>query len=262
MGLEASRIAPAVRGTALTAGSAAVSHEPLFGMHNRDYPSIWSLSVLARLVRSGPLQVGEAFREVTKQAWQYADKLTILGRKPERKLTALFPTNKDKPQSAEEGFKAFAIGSYTDPKKTIRVSGPLFQWKAITILVKGGDARVGVTEEGYALLEGMEGLSLETPHERQQAESFFNHLQRYCQEDWWGFELLLASIGSGMSRQDLAGIFGKARQDWNDSKTATSVSGYVARSREWGLLQYGQVDGKYVLAPFGTQMRDSGTGSS
>ena len=52
----------------------------------------------------GSREVAECVRQVTNDAWHYGQRLTALEKRVDRKLTALFPTNVQKRQSAEAVF--------------------------------------------------------------------------------------------------------------------------------------------------------------
>jgi hypothetical protein len=47
--------------------------------------------------------------------------------------------------------------------------------------------------------------------------------------------------------------FARARPDWSKSVASTNAQGYVARGREWGLIESRQVQGRYALTPFGEE---------
>ena len=53
------------------------------------------------------------------------------------------------------------------------------------------------------------------------------------------------------SRLELVEVFQTARPDWTASVAATNTQGYVARAREWGLVESKQVAGTYRLTEFG-----------
>ena len=145
---------PAVeRGAALDSGVAVFKQEPLFGLHNRDYPSLWALSVAARMTASGPLPASQVYAQVTRQAWRYARSLTSLEKQVPGKPTALFPTNIAKPQSAEEGFRGFALGAVNrklNAQGNFETAGPLFSWQAVQLIkVDNGTPNLGLTAAGW-----------------------------------------------------------------------------------------------------------------
>ena len=92
----------------------------LFGLHNRDYPSLWALSQLAEMANEEPIPVADYYARVLKRAWDFGEHLLSLEEDTGRKCTALFPTNSDKRKSAEARFCMFAIGDL--PKQWGRVN--------------------------------------------------------------------------------------------------------------------------------------------
>jgi hypothetical protein len=242
-------------GHVIDGGEAEVAPGPLFGMHNRDYPSLWVAYRLADHSARGPVNYAAFVDTVTAEAWDYAESLQRLEASVGLKLTALFPTNRDKPQSASEGFRAFAIGSVSNGKggERIRSEGPLFSWR-ICQVVRGHDGALslGLTPEGWRLLTELHGVSLSLPHSREHAELFLAHLSRYAKDDWWGFAVVLSAVAQSPTRLELVEAFRSARPDWTDSLASTNAQGYIARAREWGLIEAKQVAGRYAMTDFGS----------
>lgn len=240
------------RGMTIDGGDAEIDSEPLLGLHNRDYPSLWAAHRLAQLSAGGPLPAQEFYDKVTAEAWVQGEFLERLEKRVGRRLTFLFPTNREKPQSAEAGFQAFAIGTYTDRGSILKASGPLFLWKACQ-LADPDKPSIGMTAAGYELLEAVDGISLEEPHPPHLAEGFFAYLARFAPSDFWGFQTVVTAIEPGIERAALVERLRALRPDWSDAQANTNTAGYVARSREWGLVKAQQVDGRYVLTDFGRE---------
>lgn len=247
------------RGTVVEDGLAVTKEEPVLGLHNRDFPSIWAAALLANQTAEGPVPLSRFLADATRSAWRYAESLRELEHETRVKLRALFPTNFAKPQSAEEGFKAFAIGSVAKKHRNdgkVDASGPLFSWGACQ-LVRGEDDQmmIGLTTPGYELLEGLDGLSLRWPHEPEYAERFLAYLRGYAAWDWSGFERLLAAVVERPTRVELAQDFKRWHPEWSDALSNTNAAGFVARGREWGLLEPKLIDGTYALTEFGHAQR-------
>jgi hypothetical protein len=246
------------RGAVLNEGLAVVKHEPVFGLHNRDFPSIWAAHALAEATGSGPVPWDEFLDTVTASAWRFAESLRALEEQLDIKLRALYPTNFSKPQSAEEGFRSFAVGAIAKKPREdgkLDVSGPLFSWHAIQIAREGDKLLVGMTSQGYELLEAVDGLSLTWPHEQEQAEGFISYLRDQAPWDLAGFEQLIAFVSERPTRVELAQRFKEWRPAWSDAMANTNAAGFVARAREWGLLAPKLVDGRYALTTFGATQR-------
>ncbi len=63
------------RGAVIQDGVAKVEDEPLFGLHNRDYPSMWAAHQLASLTREELVPFADYLDEVARRAWEYAEQL-------------------------------------------------------------------------------------------------------------------------------------------------------------------------------------------
>jgi hypothetical protein len=59
-----------------------------------------------------------------------------------------------------------------------------------------------------------------------------------------------------MTRDALVRHFAGLRTDWSANVVATNSAGYVARSREWGLVRPAMHEGRYLLTEFGERLRD------
>jgi hypothetical protein len=237
-----------------------VPAEPLFGLHNRDYPSLWALAQLAARAAAGPVALNTFLHDVTEEAWAFAARLLRLERARGFKLTALLPTNRSKPQSSEQGFQGFAIGTCEARGKSLHARGPLFLWRACAADIRAGKVVIGMTDAGYQLLDSLDGLSLRLPHSADRAVRFLEHLKRFAPSDWWGFAQIMAAAEGGVDRAHLIEQVAEARSDWSESEVATNAAGYVARSREWGLLETRQTEGMYRLTPLGLEILHSARG--
>lgn len=248
---------PSTRGVALRHGIADPPDGPLLGLHNRDYPSLWSAHRLARYAHEGPRALDEFLKRVTAAAWVFASHLerNVVENNGLR-LTALFPQNLTKRQAAERGFQNFAVGSV--PKRPIgdrvKAGGPLFVWGVCQLLREGDGLEVGLTSEGWDLLDALEGLSLDLPHSPLLAERFLSHLAEHAPGDRWGFDRIVQVIASEPDRHSLVTEFGSDHPDWSAATASSTAQGYVARAREWGLVEPRLADHRYRLTDFGRSL--------
>lgn len=240
-------------GYVLANGVAQVADEPIFGLHNRDYPSIWAAGRIAARTSDGAMDAGELFAEVVADAWLFAKKLLGLEKCVGRKLTALFPTNEGKVQTASAGFCTFAVGRYSASGSRVMAEGPLFKWHVVQIEEQNGRLAAGITAAGYRLLELLDGISLDLPHARKLAERFLDHIRLVAPRDWWGFATVLSAARDGAGRTELVASFQREHSAWNVNKASNYAAGYVARAREWGLLEPKLVDRRYRLTDLGRQ---------
>ncbi len=250
--LDGTMLRAPARGYTVVGEGAPVRREPLFGLHNRDYPSLWAAVRVAELTADGSREVAECVRQVTNDAWHYGQRLTALEKRVDRKLTALFPTNVQKRQSAEAVFRNFAVGGCATTGKGIVATGPLFEWGICKVTGDRTKALMGLTAEGYDLLEQLDGISLHLPHSQEHAQRFFAHLDRHDPEDWWGFRIAVEAAAQRVTRDELVETF-SAQLTARADQAATYAAGYIARTREWGLVEEKQQEGRYVLTAFGEE---------
>jgi Arc/MetJ-type ribon-helix-helix transcriptional regulator len=252
--------APAEPSAVIVESIAAVRGQLLFGLHNRDYPSLWALRQIADLTVLAPRELDECLRLVTAAAWRYAEKLSALDGTSRLKLTALFPTNQAKPQSADDAFRNFAIGGCATTGAGLVATGPLFEWLTCAVVLDSNQkVAVGLTDHGYRLLVTLDGLSLRLPHERTHSEAFFEYLQKFDPADWQGFEFALAIVAGEATRDELVEAFAGKLDDRQD-QAATYAAGYIARAREWGLIEPKQMRGRYALTTFGEEVAANAAG--
>lgn len=245
---------PAVtRGVAMVDEVSALVDEPLLGLHNRDWPSLGAMAVLAEMATENPVPLREFMMEATARAWRVADQLVA---EHGRKAAALLPTNRAKAQSAESAFQTFAIASVSkraNPDGRLTVSGPLPLWRTLALTREGGELSAGLTDAGWNLLEQMTGLEPTSPHGQDAASTFFDFLQRWAPSDWWGFETMLKSAAGSPTREQYLVGFASSRA-WTESIAASAAQGYLARGREWGVIEPKISDGRYQLTTFGKEV--------
>jgi hypothetical protein len=246
---------PAQAPQLLTDGAAEVRDEPLLGLHNRDYVSIWALHRLARYTTEAPIRFDEYLGRVTEAAWLFGGLLSRLEHEERgKKLTVLFPTNRAKQPSAERGFQSFAVGGIARRvDRGLSASGPLFAWRAVQVGA-GDSAPTALTESGWDLIGDLDGISLELPHPPTLALRFLVYLAAHAPSDRQGFDHVLSIAADGPDREELVRSFAELYPAWTAATASSVTQGYVARAREWGLLEPRLVDGRYWLTQEGREI--------
>ncbi len=246
---------PAQAPQLLANGTAEVRDEPLLGLHNRDYVSIWALHRLARYTTEAPIGFDEYLGRVTEAAWFFGGQLSRLEHEERgKKFTVLFPTNRAKRPSAERGFQSFAVGGITRrADRDLSASGPLFAWRAMQVGA-GDSALIALTEPGWDLIQGLDGISLELPHPPAHALRFLAYLAAHAPSDRQGFDHVLWIAADGPDREELVRSFAERYPAWTAATASSVTQGYVARAREWGLLEPRLVDGRYWLTQVGREV--------
>jgi len=240
---------------------------PLFGMHNRDYPSLWVLRELAAMCVDGLVRLDEFWTSILPAAWEHGDRLAAYEKVNGVKSTALFPTNKSKTKAAETAFCTFAVGTIEEQINRgarIATSGPLFEWHAAG-LKRGSDDEllIGPTPAGWRLLQQCPIVTVLEPHPAETAEIFVEHLATHPPADYNAMETILHILASGSAdRSSLLEQVSQSWPDWSESQVSTNSAGYIARAREWGLVLPKQLKGVYVLSDFGHQLLANNSNST
>jgi hypothetical protein len=228
--------------------------EPLFGLHNRDYPSLWAASCTDHLLGDMPgIRFDLLMESLTSAAWETGRVLEAMEKKLGTKLTPLFPTNREKPQSAEGVFRSFAVGTIAERDGELIGSGPLFNWGVLQARRAPRSQIVGLTAEGLSLLSALEGLSPNAPHSTAHADAFLTHVRNHAPGDWWLLSFVLEQVGRDVNRAELMMALSGERPGWTPAEVSTNAAGSVARLREWGLVEVRQIGGRYRLTSFGKE---------
>lgn len=229
--------------------------KPPRGFHNRDYPSLWAATQLYRLLNNESMAFDAMADALIEKAWAFAERLVLLDDVIPGKPSALFPTNPRKRQSAESKFMMFAVGTLTSGTSgEPRPKGMLFAWKVLSMEITSNGPKIGVTHIGRDLLDSMAGLTVAQPHSPEYTHCFLAHLAQHAPGDWAGFQLMLRSVGPGIGREELIDAFNVRWPEWNRNVASTNSAGYIARGREWGLVEIGQIERRYVLTELGHQV--------
>jgi Arc/MetJ-type ribon-helix-helix transcriptional regulator len=230
-------IGPVVEGIPTLDPVPALQTDPTWGMHNRDFPTLWALSRLAdaTLDAGKPVAFRDWLRGVVAAAWEMARRLPN-----ERFDTSGFPTNPSKREASEGRFLKFFVGE--EPG-----AGPLFD-----LGLAGADAEGGVapTPAGLTLLQALEGFGCEREREvlGTWTAAYLRHLAQHAPADFKFMSEIVRHIQNGQDgRTALLKMVTEAYPRWSRSVVDTNVAGFVARAREWGLLLPRQRKGKYVL---------------
>lgn len=235
-------------------GEAAVPDSALLGLHNRDYTSLWALSQLAGLLAESSLPFAATLREVTKRAWEFSARVRPLDADADLKLTSLFPTNRAKVQAASGQFRAFAIGTVRESEGRLHGDGPLFVWKALQARRGADNIEIGMTRPGWDLLAAVDGISLRLPHSPEVASRYFDYLHEHAPADLAGLMVVLRGAGERMTRAELIAAYQTHYSSWTEAQSSTNAAGYIARGREWGLVEPKLIERRYRLTHEGERL--------
>jgi Arc/MetJ-type ribon-helix-helix transcriptional regulator len=220
-----------------------------FGLHNRDYPTLWAADWLGRLtVRAeGPISWRRFLNEISPRAWEQGRVLAAidLDRPPGNKLAAGFPTNLKKRESAESRFRSHVVGVASERGN----QGPLFVFGLVGLDGADDDALTALSPDGLALIERLAaaGIADGPPFAPNAWIAFAAHLESHAAKELETWLKVLAIVAEEPDRTTLI-----ERCDWWSGTTAdTNAMSYVARGREWGLVEPRLINGRYRLTDLG-----------
>lgn len=262
--------------------------QPTFGLHNHDWPTLWAASELGRKPlndddawsHSGPgTAAGGLPVDLAKWAIRlgdYAWDLAVAASGTDIKLAQSgFPSPRTQPderlgpatggtpefdrttmkrqrKDATNRFRTHFVGHAS---KRGALEGPLLALHLVGIDPSDPKA-VMLTPEGIDLLTELDGLmpSPDDPARPEHRRAFLAHLARWAPADFAFLADLIRAIDSGTTqRSSLKDALRERHRDpegAGDSTLSTNVAGFIARGREWGLIDPKQGPGRvYLLTP-------------
>lgn len=212
--------------------------EPTWGIHNRDFPTLWAAGILSRELASvETVDYQMWLTETTEIAWRLAASLDG----SDIDLSG-FPMNVDKAEKSESRFVRFFLGETVG-------RGPLFELGLVSEVEPG---RVALTLDGSKVLSRLEGWTprLSDPPSSETRDIFLSHLFRRVPADFKLLKEIIDLINEGASDRDsLIAEIGSRNSSWPPGVTATNVAGFIGRAREWGLIERRQKNRRYELSP-------------
>jgi Arc/MetJ-type ribon-helix-helix transcriptional regulator len=216
------------------------AREPLWGMHNRDWPTLWAASELGKDTLSGAVVFDEWVKRLLDRALRVASWLSDL-----EYDASGFPSVRRTSKRAESSarFQAFFVGIALG-------RGPLFD---LRLAAPAGSDTVLLTAPGAQLLRDLAGLEPRR-HTRVRDEwrhAFLTHLAVWVPADFAFLAEVVELLAQGVTSRDaLIEAVAAAHPEWmKTSIVATNIAGFVARGREWNLIESRQKDRRYVLVP-------------
>lgn len=217
-----------------------------FGLHNRDFPTLWALDRLALMTADehAPVAWDRFLDRVRSEGASLGESLRM---RDLEKPTALrvgvgFPKPGLKISASVERFVASNVGSGR------RADGPFFVL-ALAAFADRGHERIAPTDAGLRVLADMveRGLSSELPQPPAAFECWWNYTSKLAPVEHAAWLKVLRVIEGQPTRQALTHEF----PEWRGHTATTNTVGFVSRSREWGLIEPELVEGRYRLTSLG-----------
>lgn len=224
--------------------------ETNFGLHNRDYPTIWACDLLGRMTVEASMPIAwEAFSEqLLRKSWAVGRRLAADDAESGRpvKLGVAFPTNAAKKEAAERRFLAHAFGLPTTRANT----GPVFVFRWVGVEHVEGEPRIALTDAGVAVLRALAETGDPGPPFGESAwRIFVDHLSEHAPGELKAWLSVLELLREQPNRTELVE---RCTAWWQGNEAATNAMSYVSRGREWGLVEAKlRSDNRYALTERG-----------
>jgi len=229
--------------------------EANFGLHNRDYPTIWACNLLGRLtVEAGASIRWETFsQQLLKEGWGIGRRLAADDAESGRPVKAGvgFPTNTAKKDAAERRFLAHSFGLPTSRGNP----GPVFVFRWVGIERDQGEPYIALTDAGLAFLRGLAKTGdLGPPFGEAAWRIFADHLSEHARSELNAWLSVLELLREQPNRTELVE---RCSSWWQGTQAATNAMSYVSRGREWGLVEPKlRPDNRYALTERGAAELD------
>jgi hypothetical protein len=217
-----------------------------FGLHNRDLPTLWALDRLALM--AGETGEPVEWERFTNRLRGEGSHLGALLR--HRDLAAPvslgagigFPKPGAKQQASVERFIAAAVGNNR------RADGPFFAL-ALAAFADPDRTRIIPSEPGLAVLHDMleRGLGPTLPQPPAAFECWWRYIARLAPAEHAAWRKLLRVVADEPTRDELITRF----PEWPGHVATTNTVGFIARSREWGLMAPELIEQRYHLTELG-----------
>lgn len=233
----------------------APGHEANFGLHNRDYPTIWACDLLGRMTAEARKPIAwETFsEELLRKSWAVGRRLAADDAESGRPVKAAvgFPTKAAKKEAAERRFLAHAFGLPTSRGNP----GPVFVFRWVGIERAEGEPRIALTDAGVAVLRALAETGDRGPPFGEAAwRVFVDHLGKHALAELKAWLSVLELLREQPNRTELVE---RCTSWWQGSEAATNAMSYVSRGREWGLVEAKlRPDNRYALTERGAAELD------
>ena len=238
------------RGSSCTV-PAQPSERVSFGLHNRDFPTLWALNRLATMTGRDAVDWDQFVKVVREEGAGVGERLRLhdLERDNGIPIGIGYPKPGPKRDASVERFVSAMVGTAR------RADGPLFDL-ALVGFTDGDRHRVAPTEAGLAALGDMvdRGLGTNLPQPPKAFERWWQHLTEWVPAEHAAWQKVLRVAAEATSRDELVASF----PEWRGHIATTNTVGFIGRSREWGLLEPELHDGRYLLTDLGQMVAREG----
>lgn len=222
-----------------------------FGLHNRDFPTLWALNQLATMTSRDPVTWDQFVAFTREESAGVGERLRLsdLSQVTPIPIGIGFPKPGPKKEQSLDRFVAAMLGSRR------RTDGPIF---ALALAGFADDARATVapTDVGLAVLGDMvdRGLGTVLPQPQPVFERWWQFLSEWAPAERAAWHKVLTVVAENPNRDELVSRF----TEWRGHTATTNTVGFISRSREWGLVPPQMVEGRYQLTDLGAAVAGEG----
>jgi hypothetical protein len=215
-----------------------------FGLHNRDFPTLWALNRLATMTSRDPVTWDQFVAFTREESAGVGERLRLsdLSQATPIPIGIGFPKPGPKREQSLDRFVAAMIGSKR------RTDGPIF---ALALAGFADDDRqtVAPTNAGLAALGDMvdRGLGTVLPQPQPVFERWWQYLSEWAPAERAAWHKVLTVVAENPDRDGLVSRF----PEWRGHIATTNTVGFISRSREWGLVPPQMFEGRYQLTDLG-----------
>jgi Arc/MetJ-type ribon-helix-helix transcriptional regulator len=219
-----------------------------FGLHNRDLPTLWALDQLALLgsQQSDGVPWDELIDRVRSEGARLGEMLRIRDTSRPTLMPAGigFPRPGPKQARSVARFVAANVGVNNG-----RAEGPFFVL-ALAKFVDQDRTRISPSDDAVDLLRSLieAGIGDDLPHPEPAFRAWWAFLTQRAPAEHEAWTKVLQVVDRQPTRTELVAAF----PEWKGSTADTNTTGFVSRSREWGLIEPGLSDQqRYRLTSLG-----------
>lgn len=217
-----------------------------FGLHNRDFPTLWALDTLAVLSadEGAPVAWDRFLDRVRNEGALLGERLRMrdLAKPTALRVGVGFPKPGPKIAASIDRFVASNVGSGR------RADGPFFVL-ALAAFADHEHERLAPTDAGLRVLSDMiqRGLGPDLPQPPGAFECWWRYTSELAPAEHAAWLKVLQVIEGEPTREALTHQF----PEWRGHTATTNTVGFISRSREWGLTEPEMIEGRYRLTDLG-----------
>jgi Arc/MetJ-type ribon-helix-helix transcriptional regulator len=225
-----------------------------FGLHNRDLPSLWALDRLAAMTlgQGGPVAWSDFTEIVGRDALALGELLRMhdLGQPSGLRAGVGFPKPGAKADRSVERFLAGNVGT-----NGRRPEGP-FVVLSLAAFIDPDHQSIAPARHALDVLARLidAGLGMTLPQNEAVFSCWWSYLGALSPQEQAAWRKVVTLIGQAPTRQELIAGF----PEWAGAIADTNTTGLVSRSREWGLVEPGLIEGRYRLTERGRAVATEG----